>query len=222
MRQVKTRKGIPTFAFVVDGETEIWYLEMLRKHEQKDRGIRINIKPEIPQKKKLKDQFNLACEFAKSVYDRVFWVVDLDVILKETREAKSPNTPLDNFIGILETLNSPKDKEEQKVYHKINVIVNNPCLEYWFLLHFEVSGKTFKNCAEVSSRLKRYLRGYNKSEDYFKKKDNDIYARLKPYLRTAIGNAKALGGFDKENPQKGMCEMNDLFLCEELKQYFEI
>lgn len=31
MRPGKTRKEITTFAFVVDGETEVWYLEMLKK-----------------------------------------------------------------------------------------------------------------------------------------------------------------------------------------------
>jgi hypothetical protein len=88
-------------------------------------------------------------------------------------------------------------------------------------LHFDASGKTYRNCDEVTVKLKRYLRDYEKSERYFKKKDNDIYIRLKPYLRNAINNAKALGGFDKENPEKGMCEMDALFLCDELKQYFQ-
>jgi len=68
----------------------------------------------------------------------------------------------------------------------VNVIVNNPCLEYWFLLHFDPSGKTYRNCDEVTVKLKRHLRDYEKSERYFKKKDNDIYIRLKPYLRNAI------------------------------------
>ena len=66
------RKKIPTFAFVVDGQTEIWYLQMFRKNEQKDKGIKINIKPEIPQKKKLEDQFATVCKQANSEYDRVF------------------------------------------------------------------------------------------------------------------------------------------------------
>lgn len=221
MRPVNTRKGTPTFAFVVDGQTEIWYLEMFKKYEQKDKGIRINIKPEIPQKKKLEDQFSLACDQAKSEFDKVFWIIDLDVILKETRESRSPITPLDNFIEILDTLNSSKNDKQKEVYEKINVIVNNPCLEYWFLLHYEDAGRTYKNCSEVTTRLKRHLRDYNKTERYFKKKDNDIYTRLKPYLTKAIKNAETLGNFDKGNPEKGMCEMHTLFLSEKLKKYFE-
>jgi len=42
----KSRKIIsqvpPTFAFVVDGETEIWYLQMLKRNE---RQLRLNIEP---------------------------------------------------------------------------------------------------------------------------------------------------------------------------------
>lgn len=215
----KVKKEIPTFAFVVDGKTEIWYLQMFKKNEQKDRNIRIKIKPEIPQKKTLKDQFDLVCKQAKGEYDRVFWIVDLDVILKETREAKSTDTALKNFIALISDLDSMKKKDEDFI--NVNIIVNNPCLEYWFLLHFDLSGKTYRNCDEVTVKLKRFLRDYDKSERYFKNKDNDIYIRLKPYLKTAINNAKALGSFDKENPEKGMCEMDTLFLCDELKQYFQ-
>lgn len=218
MRRVgKIRKGTPTFAFVVDGETEIWYLQMLKKNEQKDRGVTINIKPEIPQKKKIEDQFTTVYKQAESEFDKVFWIVDLDVVLKETREATSKETPLSIFIDILDKLNNPRDQYEKEVYEKINVIVNNPCLEYWLLLHFESKGKTYKNCGDATTRLQSHLKGYRKTERFYKNKDKDIYCRLKPNLRTAIKNAKALGGFDREAPDKAMCEMDILFLCDELK-----
>ena len=41
-------KTNPSFALVVDGETEVWYLQMLKRNE---RDIRVSIKPEIPNKK---------------------------------------------------------------------------------------------------------------------------------------------------------------------------
>lgn len=62
-------------------------------------------------------------------------------------------------------------KTRKEIYRKIYVIVNNPCLEYWFLLHFENSGRTYKNCGDVTTKLKRYLPGYDKSARYFKKKE---------------------------------------------------
>ncbi len=51
MRKPKKKrpKTDPAFAIVVDGETEMWYLQMLKRNE---RDIRVSIRPEIPNKKK--------------------------------------------------------------------------------------------------------------------------------------------------------------------------
>lgn len=221
MRPRKTRKKIPTFAFVVDGQTEIWYLQMFKRNEEKFNNLRINIKPEIPQKKKLVDQFELVLEQANSEFDKVFWIVDLDVVLKETRESKTDDTSLKKFLSFLDELKNPKRKKDEETYSKIKVIVNNPCMEYWFLLHFDPSGKSFSNCAGVLPKLKKYLKGYEKTERYFKKSDLDIYTRLKPHLGKAITNASSLGEFNQEYPEKGICEMDKLFLCDELKDHFK-
>ncbi len=45
----KSKKKIQqktTFAFVVDGYDEYWYLQMLKRNETK---LRINIEPQLPQ-----------------------------------------------------------------------------------------------------------------------------------------------------------------------------
>ena len=54
-------KSKPKFAFVVDGECEFWYIQMLKRNE---RHIRVSIKPEIPAKKSLEDQYKLVCELS--------------------------------------------------------------------------------------------------------------------------------------------------------------
>ena len=41
------KKGAAQYAFVVDGETELWYINMLKRNE----GIRAKVSPEIPDKK---------------------------------------------------------------------------------------------------------------------------------------------------------------------------
>lgn len=80
---------------MVDGETEIWYLQMLKRNE---RNLRVTIKPEIPQKKKLEDQYKLVCDLANSEYECVFWIVDLDTVIKEDIEAASGTpSPLYRF-----------------------------------------------------------------------------------------------------------------------------
>ena len=88
-------KRKPTFAIVIDGETEFWYFQMLVRNE-KDK-LNVHVKPELPSKKALIDQFNLVKELATD-YTKTFWIIDLDVILKETREApKGTKTRIQEF-----------------------------------------------------------------------------------------------------------------------------
>ncbi|MGB4655352.1 MAG: RloB family protein [Bacteroidales bacterium] len=209
MRRAKGNapKPKPSFAVVVDGETEVWYLQMLKRNEPK---IRVNIKPEIPNKKSVEEQYNLVCDLSKKEFTKVFWIVDLDTFIKEDKETpkgkKSSLEEFNEYRAILET-----------EYTNVVVIVNNPCLEFWFLLHFKKTSKYFNSCSSVETVLKKHLDNYEKTRKFFAKQGNDIYLQLKPKLKKAIENSIALGNYDKENPQKAMCEMEFLFQSDELK-----
>jgi hypothetical protein len=213
MRQSrKIRKEVvPTFSFVVDGETEIWYLHMMKRNERK---LNINIKPELPQRKSIKEQYKLLIDLSKQEYSKVFWIVDLDRIIKESRETpKGKKTPLETLIELRRKL--------QKAYKNITVIINNPCLEFWFLLHFEKTSKFFDTCDKAETELKKYLKDYEKTQKYFTKQDNDIYLKLRPHLKTAISNSSNLGVFNKDEPTKAICEMFLLFEADEIKKHYE-
>ena len=197
MRRGKKIQTKQAFAVVVDGKTEYWYLQMLIHNEP---NISSNIKPQVP-KKNIDQQYKLVKKLSEEEYDKVFWIVDLDVLLKEEREKKNNPSPLQKFLSYWQQL--PK-------LNKVVVIVNNPCLEYWFLLHFQKTTKVFTACVDAEKEVSKYLQGYEKTEKFFKK-DNDIYKQLKPYLQTAKKNATALGNFDTHNHSKAMCEMPLLF-----------
>ena len=195
-------RNIPTkqsFAVVVDGETEKWYLEMLKQNEL---DVLFNITPKILQKKNINQQYELVTDLSEEEYDKVFWIVDLDVLLKEEREKKGNTSSLQQFLNYWQQLSKQK---------KIVVIVNNPCLEYWFLLHFKNTSKVFTTCAGAEKQVSQHLKGYEKTEKFFKKSNNDIYKQLKPHLQKAINNATALGSFDTHNHSEAMCEMPLLF-----------
>ena len=199
-------KTNPAFAVVVDGETEVWYLEMLKRNE---RGIRVNIEPKIPNKKSIEAQYNQVRALSNEEYTRVFWIVDFDTIAKEAREAvKGKKSPVETFKVC---------RAKLAKYKNVVVVVNNPCLEFWFLLHFEKTQKCFGSCTGAETQLKTHLNDYEKTQKYFKKQDDDIYLKLKPDLKTAVENSLALGRFDAENPTKAMCEMALLFETPELK-----
>lgn len=213
MRKSKkiTSKKSPTLAFVVDGDTEVWYLNMLKRNERK---IRVSIKPEIPNKKSVEEQYNLVCDLAGKEFTKIFWVIDIDTVIKEENEApKGKKSPLKTFEECRTDLITN--------YPNVVVIVNNPCLEFWFLLHFEKTSKYFNTCSSAETELKKHLKNYEKTQKFFTKQNDDIYLKLKPNLKNGLTNSIALGNFDNENPKKAMCEMELLFQSDELKKHFE-
>lgn len=197
-------KPRPRFVILVDGECELWYFQMLKRNE---RALPIDLQPEIPQKKALKDQFAKAIRLSED-YDKVFWIIDYDVVVSESRQAKKGHKPasqeLQEYCAELESKHT-----------KVTVIINNSCLEFWFLLHFELTGKTFNNCDTASRHLSKYLNGYEKTQRYYTRQGDDIYLKLKPYLTTAVSNAKKLGDFYFNAP-KSTSQMQALFGAAEL------
>lgn len=216
MRKPKPRSSFgPSYALVVDGETEVWYFQMLKQFEDKKGQFRINIKPEIPQNKTLEGQFELVKELAGSEYKRVFWIVDLDTIQKESREVKRGERAAITIFSQLR-------QELVDNFINVTVIVNNPCLEYWFLLHFKSIVRQFENCSRAGENLSKHIPDYQKTERFFKREHNDIYTRLRPHLEHAIVNSEKHGKFDASNPDKAMCEMHEFFTSEELQTHFKV
>ena len=217
------RKTNPAFAIVADGVTEIWYLQMMKKYElenkEKEQGkqqIRLAIKPELPKSKRIKDQCELVCKLAQGEYDKVFWIVDLDQITKEQREATGgKKDPMRTFIECRE-----KVLRGKKYAKRVRVIVNNPCLEFWFLLHYTHTDKSFGGYEELAKALKKHMKDYNKSESYFKQKNNDIYLKLKPRLKKAMEHSDRLGSFEPKDPSRAVSEMPQFFRTEELNGLF--
>ncbi len=189
-----------TYAIIVDGETEIWYFQMLKRNEP---SLLVNIEPKIPQKKKLSEQYQKVLEFAED-YTNVFWIIDLDVIIAENKIKE-----LKKYLNNIEK------------YQNIVTILNNPCLEFWFILHFQTTTRYFSKCKDAEKQLKKYLPDYKKNQKYFTKQDNDIYLKLKPRLQTALSNTKNNQRNNLENIKRGICEMNLLFENKQIKIPFE-
>lgn len=191
-------KGKKTFAIVGDGDCEKWYFQLLKDKEK----LTINIQPQLLKKASLKKQYEYVKELAKT-YDKVFWIVDYDVIERETKECKK---------------GEEKRSEEFARYYKdlskvenVEILVVNTCFEYWLYLHFKYSKKNYKDCDETGKDLKKEFPTYEKTEKFYKKNNADIYTSLKPTLSTAIKNAEKLGTFDIQKPNNPVCEIYRLF-----------
>jgi hypothetical protein len=199
-RKLISPKGKPKFAVIVDGETEFWYLQMLKRNEQL---VKVDIKPEIPQKKKLADQFSKVIELS-AVYDKVFWVVDMDTILNESLQAKKvAEKPVDSLFAYKKVI--------ERKHNNVVVIINQPCLEFWFLTHFVATTKSFANCDEAGKDLTKHIKDYTKTEKFFVKQNDDIYIKLRPRLEEAIARSRKMPAFDKDSPCSGLTEMHKFF-----------
>ena len=197
---IRKGTGKKVYAILVDGETEKWYLQLMKQHE----SIPVDIKPDLHKKKKLKEQYVNVVEYSKH-YDMVIWVVDIDKMIKEDKETKKGMvSKIKEFKGYVNKLNK---------LDNVKIIINTPCLEYWFLLHFNDKGKYLQTCDSVVQELKKIelLKDYKKSHTYYFKYNNDIYNKLKPNLVSAIANANKLGSFDFVNPESAKAEMYKIF-----------
>lgn len=199
-------KARDTYAFVVDGKTEFWYLQMLKRNE---RNLAISIEPQLPSKKSLADQYKLVKSLAED-YTKVFWIVDYDVIRKETREAnRGTETSEQQFIRF---------RNSARALGNVFVIVNDPCLEFWLLLHFVTTTRFFGSCSPAERELGRHMDDYEKTEKYYTKQDQDIYLRLQGRLTQAIDRAERIGPFDEYDTERAVCEMDLLFNDEVIRK----
>jgi hypothetical protein len=176
--------------------------------KRNNKDLPVDLRPEIPQKKSLSEQYKKVLQLSDD-YDQVFWVVDLDVITDETRKTKKGEKPaMDEFKEYTQKLNGIEN---------VTVIINNPCLEFWLLLHFEATGKFYDDCTSAGKQLVKYLPDYQKSQKHYTKEGNDIFLKLKPNLPKAIASAKKLKAFDFENTQIGHSGMPVFFELDEIK-----
>jgi len=173
------RKLQKTLLLIVDGESEQIYLNSFKNQT-------IYIKPELPKKKSLSELYRYFKD-EKNNYDKTFWIIDLDVPIRENR------------------LNDIKEYIKQ---YQDEIIINHPCLEFWFLLHFKE--KNFNSCKDIISHLKRNyqeFQTYNKS----KKDIESIINKLQDRLEIAIKNSK-----------KRECNLDELINnCSEMFKFFE-
>jgi hypothetical protein len=196
----RKRAGKEVYSIIVDGETEVWYFQLMKQFEALQN---VQIRPDLPSKKKLSDLYQLVISHIAD-YTKVIWLIDFDTIIKENREI--PKGDKTKFQELKEYI------EKLKEYENVLVLINTPCLEFWYLIHLEDIGKYFSSCDNVLKEFKNtILKDYQKSEKYYKKKNNDIYTKLKSYQDIAIIRSRKLGIFSFESPYSAKAEIFKIF-----------
>lgn len=212
-RKTNPRKANTTIAIIVDGKDEKWYIEKVKEHYPCDVLRKIKIEPNLPQKKKIRDLFDLAKFKVEEGYTHVILFIDFDGPQNNTEEFSTFNDFYDKYINIHSDNLPGRQNSRYAWMKKVILIINNPCLEYWYLLHFYNTSKFYsafephlKNDIQKIPQLSEY----EKSEAYYKNSP-DIFVRLNKNdgLKKARTNATT---FNMTNCRTcGCSEMNRLF-----------
>ena len=202
-RLTKQRKLNNTIAVIADGKTEKWYLDSVKAHYSCEALKNTRIEPQLPQKKQINELVDIAKSKVQEGYPKVILLVDFDEILANADEFEAFKRFHENYC-----------REDHKTWmDSVILIVNNPCLEYWYLLHFNRTSKFYNCCSEIEIDLHKKLPDYNKGEKYYCG-NPDIYTRLggDEGLSNARNNAKSFLPFDIPTcREKGVSEMSKLF-----------
>lgn len=206
----KTQNARFAIAVIVDGQDEKWYIEKVKDHYPNTVLRSIQIKPELADKKKVNDLFEEAKTRLNQEFSHVILIVDLDEPLKDVGEFERFKIWYDRYLSAQDG----RFTKNNRWMKDLTVIINNPCLEYWYLLHF---GKTSKYYADYTSLLPDLrkipeMANYDKSDTYYHNSP-DIYLRLDG-MTSRLNNAARKNAQPFNLPlcrQQGGSEMNKLF-----------
>lgn len=168
-RPSKMRSPRYSVALVGDGFTESIYFTDFRDTERPDN---LRIIPDFPGRiGSFTGVLDRAIEL-KEDYDRVYALIDMDAVIAQQQQQ--------NY----------QQHKAAALRAGVIVLENNPCFEFWLLLHFRQTGRIFHNCGQVITELRRYIPGYNKGLKFLEAAR--LFASLRDNLPQAIANANRL------------------------------
>ena len=211
-REKKNKKALPAIAIIVDGKDEKWYINKVKEHYPCASLKHIKVKPELPERKKVEDLLNISKIKLEKGYTFAILIVDFDEILKDSNELNKFKELYNKYVAVKRGELTKREKVVYDWMSKLLLIVNNPCLEFWYILHFYKTSKFYKNFEELDPDLRKIteLAQYEKCEKFYNNSP-DIYVRLdqKSGLYNARRNAS---NFDiNDCTERGCSEMNYLF-----------
>ena len=207
---------------IVDGQDEKIYLEQVKCYycSSKPELRSIKITPELPEKKKkknIKELFDYLNKKLQEEYTDVILMLDFDGPLNSQNEFEQFKKYYGKYKLVKENKLPTKDIRGYKWMENIKLIINSPCLEYWFLLHFAPSNitkfyQTYKPELEKDVKKLPNFKDYDKSEDFYQK-NPDIFTRLGGMPN--LTNARKFKDYQKFElsscKTRGVSEMAELF-----------
>ena len=178
-RKCNPRPSHNAVALIVDGKDEKWYIDKVKDHYPCEALKTIKVKPELPVRKKVQELFDFAKTKLSEGYTSVVLIFDMDEPLKDDKEFSKFKELYAKYLAIQNKVLTGRQKTKYAWMNNLLLIVNNPCLEYWYLLHYRKTTKFFADYATLIPELRRIpeLAQYEKCENYYNCRPN-IYERL--------------------------------------------
>lgn len=214
-KRKKKKSGYRTISVLGEGKCEYYYFQGLKECEKEILNkVKVTFKPDKPSdngrkcNEIFKEAWSLIDEYD---VDYVFCVLDNDIIgdcVKNTvnyqkelnklcklcEKRKSINVDVLDFSGNLTVQQIIKSRKA------IVILKNMPCLEFWYLLHFEYTARLEKKCCDVKNRLEiKYINDYSKKDK--RNHNNKIYTQLREKLPVAVKNAEEIDQLRVNNPE---------------------
>lgn len=97
---------------------------------------------------------------------------------------------------------------------KFTAITSVPCFEYWFVLHFDYTTKSFPSATAVIAELKKHIPAYAKN--------SGVFSALREKMPTAIKNAEKANAYASkigtDNPSTKVVDLVKYLLELNIKQ----
>jgi hypothetical protein len=125
---------------------------------------------------------------------------------QEFKKSKRDHAPFNKVFCVFDRDNRPQFEEicrkinEAKPTNVFFPITSDPCFEYWILLHFIETTRSFVSPQEVQATLFKECPNYRKNDPH-------IFNKLKPFLETALDRASKGNQFQgaQTNVHKLVC-----------------
>ena len=211
-RECKLRQGHNAITLIVDGKDEKWYVNKVKEHYPCDALKTIKLNPELPERKKVQELFDLAKDKINKGYTFVVLIIDLDDPLKDANEFNKFKELYGKYVAAQANTLVGRQKSNYDLMKNLLLIVNNPCLEYWYLLHYSKTTKFFSDFAALSPTLHKIpdFSKYEKCERYYNNHP-DIYERLNKNNGLTTARTNAIPFVLETCTNQGCSEMNLMF-----------
>ena len=164
-RQVKLRNQ---YVLVGDGETEKYYAQ----HIKAEWGLKYKIRPRLFGNNMFEAEGYID-EYLEAGANLIVYFMDYDTIVTQK-----------------DFLKYHRLKKKYKNTREVMICPSMPCIEYWFLLHFEYSTKRFAKAGDIKQYMRNHITDYSTTQNFLSNPEWVEKLHADNGLQTAIERAQ--------------------------------